>query len=119
MRQHRQQRRASRVRTWQLLLVLLAVFASGAQQLVAQTHWHNVAAASEQSSGAPDGGTGRHVEGLLCQISAHAGATSPPAAIQLAVGATNVHAVRLPQVFGLVLLPQPAYAWQSRGPPTV
>lgn len=117
MEQGIHQRKSGRVKTWQLLLVLLAVFASGAQQLVAQTHWHASAVAGSVS-GSPDGDAGNHDDCLLCQIAAHASAAAPPAASLQFNAATLpiVHVATTPQG---VAIARPAHAWQSRGPPTV
>ncbi len=111
-----------RVSAWRVVLVLLALVAASAQQLVAQTHWHAtelVQVGTGSGSPAPVAPGTRHDDCLLCQIAAHAGAAAPPAAMLLAVVASNAHAVQVPSVRYLVAIPEPAHAWQSRGPPTV
>jgi hypothetical protein len=101
--------------------MLLALVAATAQQLVAQTHWHAVAIAQVEIGSAPAPATpaGVHDDCFLCQIATHAGAIAPPTTLQLAVAPSDVLAVGIPQVASLVSTPQPAHAWQSRGPPTV
>jgi hypothetical protein len=100
--------------------MLLALVAANAQQLVAQTHWHAVAITQVEtgSAPAPAAPAGIHDDCFLCQIATHAGAIAPPTALQLAVAASDVLAVGIPQVASLVSTPQPGHAWQSRGPPT-
>jgi hypothetical protein len=100
------------------LLVLLAVFATGAQQQVAQTHWHTSTVASSAGSGAPNDSTGQHDDCLWCQIAAHAPAAAPPASIHVHV-APDAWAIHVPPELHAVAIPQPAHAWQSRGPPAV
>jgi hypothetical protein len=116
-----QQRRIGRFSTWQAALLLLALVAANAQQLIAQTHWHTVAIAQVEtgSAPAPAAPAGVHDDCFLCQIASHAGAIAPPTALHLAAAAGDVLAVGIPQVTSLVFTPQPAHAWQSRGPPTV
>lgn len=111
----------SRVRTtgttgmWRLLLVLALVFAAGAQQVVAQAHWHTTTVASQGQSGSPDG-AGKTDDCLWCQIAAHASAAAPPGLLQ---------SVLIPPGFAVCaaldpdssVFPRPAHAWQSRGPP--
>jgi hypothetical protein len=110
-----------RVGAWRIALLLLALVAASAQQLVAQTHWH-VAAAAQIDAGsespAPAAPGSGHDDCLLCQIAAHAGAAAPPAAMLLAAVAVDIHAVRVPSVRYPAVIPGPAHAWQSRGPPT-
>jgi hypothetical protein len=105
---------------WRVALLLLALVAASAQQLAAQTHWHATAvqvdAATEPPAPAAPG-TG-HDDCLLCQIVAHAAAAAPPAALLLQAVAGNGHAVRVPPVWHLVAISQPAHSWQGRGPPT-
>jgi Protein of unknown function (DUF2946) len=117
MQPYRQQRNTGR-RTWQVLLVLLAVLAAGVQQVVAQTHWHNPAVASQVGSGSPDDDTGKHDDCLWCQIAAHASAAAPPLSIQVLV-AQDALVVRVPLELHAVAIPRPAHAWQSRGPPSL
>jgi hypothetical protein len=111
----------SRVRTtgttgmWRLLLVLALVFAAGAQQVVAQAHWHTTTVASQGQSGSPDG-AGKTDNCLWCQIAAHASAAAPPAVLPSVV-VPETHAVRIARGFESTVFPRPAHAWQSRGPP--
>jgi hypothetical protein len=101
--------------------MLLALVAANAQQLVAQTHWHAVAIVQVETGAAPAPAApaGVHDECFLCQVASHAGAVAPPRALQLAVAASDALAVGISQLTSLVFTPQPAHAWQSRGPPTV
>jgi hypothetical protein len=117
-RQH--QHLTGRVHAWQLALALLAIFAMGAQQLVAQTHWHNVAVAQAAagSAPAPDQGHSRHDSCLLCQIASHASAAAPPTAL-LRLVPVREFSVRVAEVPQLDFISLPAHDWQSRGPPTV
>ncbi len=107
-------RSVSKLRVALLLLVLVA---TGAQQLVAQTHWHAVPTGhAAVAAPADDSGANSHTDCLLCRIASHAGAAAPPAAPHrfavihefvpriVACDAADVPAV-------------PAHAWQSRGPP--
>jgi hypothetical protein len=111
----------SQVRAWRFVLVLLALLATGAQQLVAQTHWH---AASTQAGAVvsdattPDGGAATDHDCLLCQIAAHAAAVAPPPVLQQLVLLDRFE-VQGPVVQHLVVIPSPAHAWQSRGPPAI
>lgn len=105
---------AAPLRTALLLLVLVA---TGAQQLVAQTHWHG-ASTGYASLAAPahDADTQSHDDCLLCRIAAHAGIAAPPPAPFLFASRHDLdspvashHEADVPAV--------PAHAWQSRGPP--
>ena len=106
---------------WQLVLVLLALLASSAQQLVAQTHWHAAVAVAvadaDTASPAPDQ---RPVNDdcLWCQIAVQASAAIPSGTV---LGFVFVEAVTVPISLQLALnfRVQPAHAWQSRGPPPV
>jgi hypothetical protein len=118
MRKHPHQHLTGRVRVWSLALALLAIFAMGAQQLVAQTHWHTSVQAAAGGTQVPDQGHSRHDTCLLCQIAAHASAAAPPATL-LRLVAVEEFTVRVAEVRRLVFLPLPAHDWQSRGPPTV
>jgi hypothetical protein len=98
-------------------LVLLVLAATGAQQLIAQTHWHSLAGA-QASVAAPEQHTGATTDEscLLCHAAAHAGAAAPPSALQLFTASldpasyfASYHEAVVPAV--------PAHAWQSRGPP--
>jgi hypothetical protein len=102
---------------WRLLLVLALVFAAGAQQVVAQAHWHTTTVASHGQSGAPDG-AGKTDDCLWCQIAAHASAAAPPAVLPV-VHVPQVLAVRFARRLQSTVIPRPAHAWQSRGPPIV
>jgi hypothetical protein len=107
------------MRHWSLAVVLLALFAMGAQQLVAQTHWHAGVAQADVSAAAPDsGGHSREEHCLWCQAAAHASAAPPPAGAPRLV-LVEEFSIRVLLVRQLVFSPQPAHAWQSRGPPTV
>jgi hypothetical protein len=117
MDQRRRQTNAYRQR-WQVLLLLLAVFAAGVQQVVAQTHWHAAAVATEAGSGSPGGSTDRHDDCQWCQIAAHAHAAAPPVSFQVLV-APDALAIHVPPELHAVVIPAPAHAWQSRGPPAV
>jgi hypothetical protein len=105
---------AAQLRTALLLLVLVA---TGAQQLVAQTHWHG-ASSGHASLVAPaqDGGAQTHDDCLLCRIASHAGIAAPPPAPTLfAVHPDLVSCVASPHEADVPAVP--AHAWQSRGPP--
>jgi hypothetical protein len=111
--------RSARLRAWSLPVVLLALFTMGAQQVVAQTHWH--AAQAQVDAGAqpaPQPGHSRDDSCLWCQVAAHASAAAPPAAAPRLV-LVEEFLVRVLPVPQPVSRPQPAHAWQSRGPPTV
>jgi hypothetical protein len=116
--QRKQQGNHHRRQTWRLLLALLVVFATGAQQLVAQTHWHDTVAASSAGSGLPDDGAGTHDDCLWCQIAAHASAGAPPESLHVLL-APQVFAFPVPAGLHAVVVPRPAHAWQSRGPPSI
>jgi hypothetical protein len=103
---------------WRVALVLLALFATGAQQLVAQTHWHSTTVASDAGPGSPKEGSGKHDDCLWCHIAAHAPAAAPPTSIQVPV-ALDAWAIHVPFELHAVAIPAPAHAWQSRGPPTI
>lgn len=119
MHQRRHQHLTGRVRGWQLALALLALFGMGAQQLVAQTHWHNIAqVAADTGSSAPDRSHSRHDDCLLCQIASHASAGAPPTTL-LRLVAVEEFSVRIVEVRQLVYTPLPVHDWQSRGPPIV
>jgi hypothetical protein len=119
MRPDSYQHNILRPATWRMLLVLLAVLATGAQQLVAATHWHAatvglVAAASSSTDGEGD----KQHDCLWCHSAAQAAAAAPPAIQQaLAAPATFLVLVATESPFSFV--PAPAHAWQSRGPPAI
>lgn len=100
-----------------IALVLLVLAATGAQQLVAQSHWHALPGAhSSVDAPADHGGASSEASCLLCQVAAHAGAAAPPSALQLFTASqsqvpysASYHEADVPAV--------PAHAWQSRGPP--
>jgi hypothetical protein len=117
MQQRRQQGNHRRP-NWRLLLALLLVFATGAQQLVAQTHWHDTVASSSAGSGSPDEGTDQHDDCVWCQIAAHASAAAPPVSFQILL-APDAFAFLAPVDYLAAVVPRPAHAWQSRGPPTI
>jgi hypothetical protein len=105
--------------TWRLVLVLLAVLATGAQQLVAATHWHASAAmASDAGAGSTDGDTGKRHDCLWCHVAAHASAGAPPA-VQQALAAPEALLVLVEAERSFSFVPAPAHAWQSRGPPAI
>jgi hypothetical protein len=107
------------MRQGSLAVVLLALLTMGAQQLVAQTHWHPTVAQVDAGSGpAPEPGHSRESHCFLCQVAAHASAAAPPAAA-LRLVLVEEFSIRVLQVPQRVPHPQPAHAWQSRGPPTV
>jgi hypothetical protein len=100
-----------------IALVFLVIAATGAQQLVAQSHWHALPGA-QASAAAPshDSGTTTEEGCLLCHAAAHAGAAAPPSAVQLFTAtparvlySASSHEADVPAV--------PDHAWQSRGPP--
>lgn len=109
-----------RIRGWQLALALLALFGMGGQQLVAQTHWHTIAArvAADAGTSAPHSNHVRQDDCLLCQVASHASAAAPPTAL-LRLVTVEEFSVRVVEVRQLVHTPPPAHDWQSRGPPTV
>lgn len=112
-------RRHLPVRAARLALVLLVLCAFGAQQWVAQTHWHGpvVSQVGPEAPPADDGGHSRDHDCLLCQIAAHAGAAAPPAAVLLVLRPSG--AFDLPRIGSVADVPSPpGHAWQSRGPPT-
>jgi hypothetical protein len=117
-RQH--QHLTGRIHAWQLALALFAIFAMGAQQVVAQSHWHTatVAQAGAATAPTPDQGHSRHDNCLLCQIASHATAAAPPTAV-LRLVPVEEFTVRVAEVRPLVFTPMPVHDWQSRGPPTV
>lgn len=99
-------------------LLLLALAATGVQQLVAQTHSHAMPTAGHASLAAPadDSGAQAHDDCLLCRIASHAGIAAPPpapglfaASLDLVSVVASHHEADVPAV--------PAHAWQSRGPP--
>ena len=98
-------------------LLLLALIATGVQQLVAQTHWHATKAAHTSfAAPADDAGAQAHDDCLLCRIASHAGIAAPPPAPALFAAShdpvsavVSLHEADVPAV--------PAHAWQSRGPP--
>jgi hypothetical protein len=100
-----------------MALLLLALAATGVQQLVAQTHWHAMPAVhASVAAPADDSGTQAHDDCLLCRIASHAGiAAPPPAAGLFAVRHDPVSAVASYHEADVPALP--AHAWQSRGPP--
>lgn len=114
------QLKPGKLRAWQIALLMLGLFAVGAQQLVAQTHWHTqvVASANDPGSGAPVTGD-RHDDCLLCQIAAHAGAAAPPATILRLAVVPSQHVAPVASLVQSAPTLQPAHAWQSRGPPSV
>ena len=118
MHKRRHQHLTGRIRGWQLALALLALLGMGAQQLVAQTHWHAAAQVAADTGSVPDQGHARHDNCLLCQIASHASAAAPPTAL-LRLVAVEEFSIRVVEVRQLVFLPLPAHDWQSRGPPTV
>ena len=100
-----------------IALVFVVLAATGAQQLVAQSHWH-AGPGTPASVAAPSHDSGATTEEscLLCHVAAHAGAAAPPAAVQLFTAShtqvfhsASYHEADVPAV--------PAHAWQSRGPP--
>jgi hypothetical protein len=98
-----------------LLLVVLA--AMGAQQLVAQTHWHALATADASVSAPAGGSAPADKDCLWCHIASHASvAAAPPAPLQL-VAANEYVFIRLPAGYESDVPAQPAHAWLSRGPP--
>jgi hypothetical protein len=118
--QAEQRFRPERLGPWRLLLVLLALLAANAQQLVAHTHFHSgVAALAEVAAGpaAPEEGSGRHDDCLLCQIAAHAAAAAPPSVQQLLPVASQILVSAVPAGRRSIVVTRPAHAWQSRGPP--
>lgn len=115
----RHQQGTGQVRAWRFVLVLLALLATGAQQLVAQTHWHATSTqvgAVVSGAATPDNGAVTEDDCLLCQIAAHAAAAAPPPVAQI-LALLDRSAVQVPVVLHLVVIPSPAHAWQSRGPP--
>jgi hypothetical protein len=118
MQRRHYQHLTGRVRAWQLALALLAIFALGAQQLVAQTHFHAVVAQATGADPTPDQGHARHDNCLLCQVASHASAAAPPSAL-LRLVAVEEFSIRVVEVRQLVFKALPAHDWQSRGPPTV
>ena len=122
MAAHSQRRSIERICAWRICLLLLVLVTATAQQLIARTHWHQLAIAQVNTSSssplspAPDT---RHADCLLCQIASHAGAAAPPAAMPQALVASNVREQLVPQAHYPVSILRPAHAWQSRGPPTV
>jgi hypothetical protein len=101
-----------------VLLLLLAVFAAGVQQVVAQAHWHAAAVAADTGAGSPGGNTDRHDDCQWCQIAAHAPAAAPPVSFQVLL-APGALAIRVPAERHASVIPSPAHAWQSRGPPAI
>jgi hypothetical protein len=119
MRPDSYQHNIHRPATWRMVLVLLAVLATGAQQLVAATHWHASAAmASDAGAGSTDGDTGKQHDCLWCHVAAHASAAPPPA-VQQAPAAPETFLVLVEAERSFSFVPAPAHAWQSRGPPTI
>lgn len=114
-------RRPTTLQSWsarlRLALLLLVLAATGAQQLLAQTHWHapsgahaSLAAPAEDSHGSTDS------QCLLCQVASHGGAAAPPATLQLFTASRP--AVVQPVYWDQAQVPAaPAHAWHSRGPP--
>jgi hypothetical protein len=108
-----------RLRPWSLAVVLLALLAMGAQQFAAQTHWHATVAQVEAGVlPAPEPGHSTEDDCLWCHAAAHAASAAPPAVTPRLV-LVEEFSLRVLQVRQLVSFPQPAHAWQSRGPPTV
>jgi hypothetical protein len=109
-----------------IAVLLLAVFAFGAQQWAVQVHWHSSAgvlagleaSAPDSDRDAPAGGSGRtHPECLWCQIASHAGAVAPPA-VWSGVPENIGHAFLRPAAGQpAAFVPPPSWAWYSRGPP--
>jgi hypothetical protein len=105
--------------TWRLVFVLLAVLATGAQQLVAATHWHAApAVAADAGAGSTDGDTGKQHDCLWCHGAAHAAAAAPPAWQQPLVAPESFSVLAAAERL-LAVVPAPAHAWQSRGPPAI
>ena len=98
-------------------LVLLVLAATGAQQLVAQTHWH-ASVGTQASVVAPEHDTGVTTDEscLLCHAAAHAGAAAPPSALQVFT-ASRQQVLYFASYHEAVVPAVPAHAWQSRGPP--
>jgi hypothetical protein len=119
MRPDSYQHNIHRPATWRMVLVLLAILATGAQQLVAATHWHaatvgSVAAASSSTDGEGDN---QH-DCIWCHSAAQASAAPPtPLLRALVAPATFLVLVAAEHPFSFV--PAPAHAWQSRGPPVI
>jgi uncharacterized protein len=100
-----------------IALVFAVLAATGAQQLVAEAHWHSWLG-THASVAAPSDDVGATTDDrcLLCQVAAHAGAAAPPSAVHRFAADHNQvfhfasgHEAEVPAV--------PAHAWQSRGPP--
>jgi hypothetical protein len=102
---------------WRFALVLLGLLALGAQQLVAQTHWHALVAQAGADQPVPGDGHVRDADCLLCQIAAHAAAAAPPSVAPRLIPVAALHFVALPVRHETAFIPPPAHAWQSRGPP--
>jgi hypothetical protein len=119
IRKHQLNRR--RLGAWQLVLVLMALLASSAQQVVAQSHWHAAVAATAVDGNAaslPPDTRPVHDDCLWCQLATHASAVIPPSAVlrfAFVEEFTSPVSPQLPLDFPV----QPAHAWQSRGPPPV
>lgn len=115
--QSRINQRRSQLPAWQLLFVLLAVLAAGTQQLVAATHWH-AAVAADSATGSTDGDPGRPHDCLWCHVAAHASAAVSPAPLP-ALAVAGSYLVLVSAEHPLAVIPAPAHAWQSRGPPAI
>jgi hypothetical protein len=100
-----------------IALLLFVLAAMGAQQLVAQAHWHALPVA-DASVSAPTGGSApADKDCLWCHIASHASvAAAPPAPLQL-LAATEYVLILVPAGYESDVPVQPAHAWLSRGPP--
>lgn len=100
-----------------IALLLFVLAAMGAQQLVAQTHWHALPVADASVSAPAGGPVPADKDCLWCHIASHASvAAAPPASLQLAA-ATEYVLVLVPAGYASDVPVQPAHAWLSRGPP--
>ncbi len=106
------------VKRLRLALLFVVLAATGAQQFIAQTHWHAlpggharvVAPSSDSGSNSEDGC-------LLCQIASHAGTAAPPVAVLPLFTSSQILFFYVASSYEADVPAVPAHAWQSRGPP--
>jgi hypothetical protein len=101
-------------------LLLLVLGALGVQQWAAQAHWleHLPGAQVAADSGGGSGEGSRTHDCRWCQIAAHAVGAAPPSQA-LRLPARACLGIALPAADAAAQFSSsPAWAWQSRGPPT-
>jgi hypothetical protein len=107
--------RGLRITLWLLLLL-----SANALQVVASTHWHNIAISSAAGSAAtPDAPPVDFDNGgcVLCQAAAHANTAAPPPAPWTLFAVLENNGASVWNSHSAAPESSPSHAWQGRAPP--